>query len=154
MPMERFRSRSASEPTRQAEDRAGVDGGVLPKARSLFRHAALLRDGRDFAGAARAYRKALRLEPSCAMGWACLAKVHEMAGSLAKAIPFYRRALELRPANEILSASLFFALCHADEHDAARVEAERFLALVRDGRAVCGEDLREDYEAFLTSSAM
>lgn len=85
------------------------------------------------------------------LAWVTLGALLRGRGELEEAITCFLQATLLRPLRDRFAATLCDALRAARRFDEARIEADRFLRLVRDGRAACGPNQRRALEAWASS---
>ena len=88
-----------------------------------------------------ALKAGLAEQPDHAKGWWLLGGIYWQLGRYTEALPYRRRAVELKPGNERCSLGLFHSLLDAGLSEATIVEVRRFLAEVERG-AECSEETR------------
>lgn len=88
-----------------------------------------------------ALKDGLAAQPDHAKGWWLLGGILWQLGRYTEALPYRRRAVELKPRNEQCSLGLFHTLLDAGLADETIAEVRRFLAEV-EGGAKCSEETR------------
>ncbi|MBT0728131.1 tetratricopeptide repeat protein [Rosenbergiella australiborealis] len=78
---------------------------------------------KQFANAARNFRKATEQQPKNVQGWWGLARVAEQQGDTASALSYYQRAFQIAPENPELGDNYGAFLCTLGQYD----EAQRLL---------------------------
>jgi len=101
----------------------------------------------DAASAIVMLRTALAGRPAKAFAWHTLGELLRKRGDTIEAIECFVKATELRPLRDRFAVALCDALRVAGRHDEARIEADRFMSLVRAGRAACAPDRKRVLEA-------
>jgi cytochrome c-type biogenesis protein CcmH/NrfG len=97
-------------------------------------------------------RTALAGRPAKPLAWHTLGELLRKRGELADAIDCFVRATELRPLRDRFAASLCDALRVAGRLEESRLEAERFMTLVRAGHTACAPDRKRIIDACTSGS--
>ena len=102
----------------------------------------------DEDGAIVLFRRALAGRPRVRpLAWVTLGALLRTRGELGEAIECFVRATELLPLRDRSAAVLCETLRDAGRRDEARLEAERFMGLVRAGHATCSPYNERIFEA-------
>jgi cytochrome c-type biogenesis protein CcmH/NrfG len=100
--------------------------------------------------AAEALKQGLIEQPDHAKAWWLLGGIYWQLGRYTEALPFRRRAVELKPRNERCSLGLFHTLLDAGLAEETIAEVRRFLREVERG-AKCSEETRLLYDDYDTN---
>ena len=101
----------------------------------------------ELASAITMFRKALAGRPAKPLAWATLGALLRGRGELDEAIECFVKATELRPLRDRFASALCSAFRAAGRFEEARIEADRFMNLVRDGSAACTPSNKRILEA-------
>jgi len=97
-------------------------------------------------------RVALAGRPAKALAWVTLGALLRGRGELDESIVCFVKATVLRPLRDRFASTLCAALRADGRFDEARVEAERFMSLVREGHAGCGPNHKRVFDACVSGS--
>ena len=101
----------------------------------------------DIVSAIAMLRTALAGRPKKALAWLTLAALLRGRGELDEAIVCCVKASELRPLRDRFAAVLCDYFRAAGRFEEARIEAERFMSHVREGRAACTPHNKRIFDA-------